>query len=76
MNSGMPAHALLALFKYIMTLDLVAPLLTLSLLNAASEKILPSPQCYYTSNLLRPEEIQEKVAGEGSQGGNKRLMVR
>lgn len=52
----MPAHALLALFKYIMTLDPVAPLLTLSLLNVASEKILPSPQCY-TSNLLRPEEI-------------------
>lgn len=67
----MPAHALLALFKYIMTLDPVAPLLTLSLLNVALEKILPSTQCYYTSNLLRSEEIQEKTPGERSQGGNK-----
>lgn len=43
----MPARALLALFKYIMTLDPVAPFLTLSLLNAASEKILPFPPVLY-----------------------------
>lgn len=71
MNSGMPAQALLALFKYIMTLDPVAPLLTLSLLNAASEKILPSPQCYDTLNFLRPEETGEKTPVKGSQGGNR-----
>lgn len=38
-DSGMPAHALLMLFKYILTLDSVAPFLTLPLLNITSEKI-------------------------------------
>lgn len=71
MNSGMPAHALLAVFKYIMTLGPLAPLVTLSLLNATSEKILPSPQYYDTSNLLRPEETGEETLGKISQGGNR-----
>lgn len=38
-DSGMPAHAVLLLFKYILTLDSVAPFLTLPLLNITSEKI-------------------------------------
>lgn len=71
MNPGVPAHALLAVFKYIMRLDPVAPLLTLALLNATSEKIPPSPQYYDTSNLLRPEEIGEETLGKRSQGGNR-----
>lgn len=38
-GSGMPAHAILLLFKYILTLDPVAPFLTLHLLTVTSEKI-------------------------------------
>lgn len=70
MNSGTPAHALLALFEHVMTSDPAAPLLTLYLLSATSENIPPSPQYYGTSNLLRPEEIGEETLGKGSQGGN------
>lgn len=41
-DSGMPAHAVLILFKYILTLESVAPFLTMPLLNITSEKILSS----------------------------------
>lgn len=67
----MLAHALLAVFKYIMTLDPVAPLLTLSLLNATSEKAPPSPRYYGTSNLLRPEETGGETLAKRSQGGSR-----
>lgn len=52
-----------------MTLDPVAPFLTLSLLNAISENIPPFPHYYDTSNLLWPEETWEETLGKKSQGG-------